>query len=129
MRLTNDARLALLAMPFIVLFAAFFMLPMARLFMASIGGPAGMASYLAIVTEPRYFSSLVSTLVLAFVVTVLTVVISAIVGVFLERNRFFGRSVLVAMLTFPLAFPGVVVGFMVIMLAGRQGLIGSISRL
>jgi len=27
MRLTNDARLALLAMPFIVLFAAFFMLP------------------------------------------------------------------------------------------------------
>lgn len=128
MRLTNDVRLALLAMPFIVLFAAFFMLPMARLFMASISGPAGMASYLAIITEPRYFSSLLSTLVLAFIVTVLTVVISAIVGVFLERNRFFGRSVLVAMLTFPLAFPGVVVGFMVIMLAGRQGLIGSISR-
>ena len=35
---------------------------------------------------------------------------------------------LVAMLTFPLAFPGVVVGFMVILLAGRQGLIGEISR-
>ena len=33
------------------------------------------------------------------------------------------------MLTFPLAFPGVVVGFMVIMLAGRQGLIGDLSRL
>ena len=32
-----------------------------------------------------------------------------------------------AMLTLPLAFPGVVVGFMVIMLAGRQGLIGEIS--
>jgi putative spermidine/putrescine transport system permease protein len=31
------------------------------------------------------------------------------------------------MLTFPLAFPGVVVGFMVILLAGRQGLIGDIS--
>ncbi len=30
------------------------------------------------------------------------------------------------MLTLPLAFPGVVVGFMVIMLAGRTGLIGEL---
>jgi len=32
------------------------------------------------------------------------------------------------MLTFPLAFPGVVVGFMVILLAGRQGLIGQVAQ-
>ena len=32
------------------------------------------------------------------------------------------------MLTFPLAFPGVVVGFMIILLVGRQGLIGDITR-
>jgi putative spermidine/putrescine transport system permease protein len=31
------------------------------------------------------------------------------------------------MLTFPLAFPGVVVGFMIILLAGRQGLIGDLT--
>jgi putative spermidine/putrescine transport system permease protein len=31
------------------------------------------------------------------------------------------------MLTFPLAFPGVVVGFMIILLAGRQGLLGDIT--
>jgi putative spermidine/putrescine transport system permease protein len=30
-------------------------------------------------------------------------------------------------MTLPLAFPGVVVGFMVILLAGRQGLIGDVS--
>ena len=46
---------------------------------------------------------------------------------FLQRNRFPGRAVLIAMLTFPLAFPGVVVGFMVILLAGRQGLIGELT--
>jgi putative spermidine/putrescine transport system permease protein len=46
---------------------------------------------------------------------------------FLSRNRFPGRGLLTAMLTFPLAFPGVVVGFMVILLAGRQGLIGDIT--
>jgi putative spermidine/putrescine transport system permease protein len=33
------------------------------------------------------------------------------------------------MLTFPLAFPGVVVGFMIILLAGRQGLIGDVTLL
>ena len=66
---------------------------------------------------------------LAAAVTGLTLVIATIAGVFLQRNVFPGRSVLVAMLTFPLAFPGVVVGFMVIMLAGRQGLIGDVTRL
>jgi len=102
---------------------------MARLVAVAAGGPAGLAAYGVIVTEPRYLRSLVSTVVLAAVVTALTLVIATIAGVFLQRNRFLGRSVLVAMLTFPLAFPGVVVGFMVIMLAGRQGVIGDLTRL
>lgn len=121
--------LILLMLPALVLFAAFFLLPMARLVGVGAAGPAGLAAYAAIVTEPRYFRSLVSTLLLATAVTAATLVISAIAGVFLQRNTFTGRSVLVAMLTFPLAFPGVVVGFMVIMLAGRQGLIGDLTRL
>lgn len=33
------------------------------------------------------------------------------------------------MLTFPLAFPGVVVGFMIILLVGRQGLVGVVSQI
>jgi putative spermidine/putrescine transport system permease protein len=61
-------------------------------------------------------------------VTAATLVISGIAGLFLSRNRFPGRPVLTAMLTFPLAFPGVVVGFMVILLAGRQGLIGQAAQ-
>jgi len=117
-----------LILPAAIVFAAFFLLPMARLVMVGAGGPAGLAAYGVIVTEPRYLRSLVSTVVLAALVTALTLVIATIAGVFLQRNRFPGRSVLVAMLTFPLAFPGVVVGFMVIMLAGRQGLIGDVTR-
>src|SRR5947207_7593921 len=116
-------------LPGLVLFTAFFVLPMARLAVVGAGGPAGLAAYGAIVSEPRYFRSLVSTLLLSAGVTVLTLAIATVAGVFLERNTFRGRSALIAMLTFPLAFPGVVVGFMVIMLAGRQGLIGDVSRL
>jgi putative spermidine/putrescine transport system permease protein len=118
-----------LMLPVLVIFAAFFVLPMARLAGVGASGPAGLGAYAAIVTEPRYFRSLLSTLALSAGVTLLTLVIATIAGVFLERNTFRGRSALIAMLTFPLAFPGVVVGFMVIMLAGRQGLIGDLSRL
>src|SRR5207247_10387070 len=60
--------------------------------------------------------------------TVATLVISGIAGLFLSRTRSPGRTFLTAMLTFPLAFPGVVVGFMVILLAGRQGLIGQVAQ-
>ena len=102
---------------------------MARLVAVGAGGPRGVAAYGAIVTEPRYLRSLVSTVGLALAVTLSTLLIAGITGVFLQRNTFPGRSVLVAMLTFPLAFPGVVVGFMVIMLAGRQGVIGDLARL
>jgi putative spermidine/putrescine transport system permease protein len=102
---------------------------MARLVAVGGGGPAGPAAYAAIVQEPRYLRAVLSTVVLAAAVTLATLLVAGVAGMFLQRNRFPGRSVLVAMLTFPLAFPGVVVGFMVIMLAGRQGLIGDVTRL
>ncbi len=53
---------------------------------------------------------------------------SALNGVIHVRNRFPGKRLVLSMLTFPLAFPGVVVGFMIILLAGRQGLIGGLTR-
>ena len=80
------------------------------------------------VTHPAYFRSLISTLLLSGAVTAATLVVSGIAGLFLSRNKFPGRTFLTAMLTFPLAFPGVVVGFMVILLAGRQGLIGQVAQ-
>jgi putative spermidine/putrescine transport system permease protein len=116
-------------LPVFIILLAFFVLPFARLVAASFGGAQGPAVYAAVLTDPRYLSSLVSTVVLALAVTFTTLLISGIAGVFLDRNRFPGRSIVVAMLTLPLAFPGVVVGFMVIMLAGRQGAIGEIAKL
>ena len=56
------------------------------------------------------------------------VALAAVVGTTLARTRFRGRRLLVALLTLPLAFPGVVVGFMVILLAGRQGVIGTATE-
>ncbi len=127
--MTRDSyRLTTLLLPAGIFFAAFFLLPLAQLFHIGLTGKQGWGAYTAIVTDRNYFSSLVSTLGLAAATTAATLIISGIAGVFLQRNRFPGNGALVAMLTFPLAFPGVVIGFMVIMLAGRQGLIGDVSR-
>ena len=117
-----------LLLPALIIFSAFWLLPMARLVSVGASGEMGIAAYWAVVTDARYFSSLVSTVVLSAAVTLATIIIATISGMFLQRNRFFGRSFLLATLTFPLAFPGVVVGFMVILLVGRQGLVGSITE-
>jgi len=121
-------RLILLLLPAGIVFAAFFLLPMARLFLIGGSGKMGWAAYTAILTDDLYLGSLVSTFAVAAATTAATLVISGISGVFLQRHRFPGNAALVAMLTFPLAFPGVVIGFMVIMLAGRQGLIGQVTQ-
>ncbi|KIZ39230.1 MULTISPECIES: ABC transporter permease [Rhodopseudomonas] len=115
-------------LPLAVVTAAFFLLPMARLVVVGAQGPRGLAEYLAILTEPRYRATLINTVVLASLTTLATLAIATVSGIFLQRHRFPGRAVLVAMLTFPLAFPGVVIGFLIILLAGRQGLIGAISN-
>lgn len=125
MRLKTFVWLCLLPLAVVVL--AFFILPMVRLMIVGGSGPQGLAAYAAILTEPRYRATLINTVVLATATTIVSLVIATIAGLFLQRTRFPGRSVLVAMLTFPLAFPGVVVGFMIILLAGRQGLIGELT--
>lgn len=124
---TDRTTLTALLLPAAVVFVAFFLLPLGNLFLIGASGKAGWAAYASVLTEPRYLSSLVSTVLLAAATTLATLVISGIAGVFLTRNRFRGRAVLTALLTLPLAFPGVVIGFMVIMLAGRQGLIPEIT--
>ncbi|RBH56068.1 MULTISPECIES: ABC transporter permease [Pseudomonas] len=110
-----------------VLFA-FWLLPLAHLIM--LGGQSRDGSdsgYWQVLSSAQYLGSLAQTCMLALVVTLAALLVGGVSGVFLSRQRFFGRSALVALLTFPLAFPGVVVGFLVILLAGRQGLFASLG--
>ncbi len=127
MRRTENRNLVLMVAPAIAVGAAFFLLPLGRLAIVGASGEFGLAAYTAVLTNPQYFSALVSTVVLSVLVTASTLAIAGIAGMFLERNRFRARAALISTLTLPLAFPGVVVGFMVIMLAGRTGLIGELT--
>jgi putative spermidine/putrescine transport system permease protein len=113
----------LLILPASIVALAFFVLPMARLVMVGASGEDGLAAYASVLTNPRHREAMVSTILLSAAVTAATLALSTLAALFLGRVRFPGRGALIAMLTFPLAFPGVVVGFMVIILAGRQGLL------
>ena len=118
----------LLLAPVLIFFAVFFLLPMGRLFLLGGSGELGWMAYVEVLTNAYYLESMMATLLVAVATTVATLVISGISGVFLQRNDFPGRSLLTSLLTLPLAFPGVVVGFMIIMLAGRQGLVGQVTE-
>ena len=112
--------------PAVVVFAAFWLLPMAWLVLLPAG--KGWQTYFAVLTSPRYLQSLSNTLLLSVAVTAATLLIGAAVGLFLARTPFFGRRLLLSLLTLPLSFPGVIVGFFVILLGGRQGLIPWIAQ-
>ena len=114
---------ALCIAPAVAFFAAFWLLPMVRLLV--LPADKGWATYLAVLTESNYLASLLNTLVLSLGVTLMTLVLGASVGIFMARSRFMGRKVLLSLLTLPLSFPGVIIGFFFILLGGRQGLIAS----
>ena len=121
-------RFVLLLLPTAIVFAAFFIVPMARLAVVGATGEQGFAAYTSMLSTPRHFESMVATVLLSVTVTAVALAMSTLAGLFLVRNRFWGREALISMLTLPLAFPGVVIGFMVILLAGRQGLIGTVTK-
>lgn len=128
--MTNARFSILLILPALIVCAAFLVLPLAQLIVVSLekgslaDGTFGQ-TYVEMLTTPRYLSSLVATVVLSVLVTIATLVIATLSGLLLVRHTFPGREMLTALLTFPLVFPGVVVGFMVIMLGGRQGLLAT----
>ncbi len=114
--------------PLAIFSLAFLALPLVRLFSASVSSEAGFAIYADILANPRYMRSLVDTVIVSASVTAAALVIATTAGLFLTRNRFPGRTLLVAVLTFPLAFPGVVIGFLIILIGGRQGLANVVAR-
>lgn len=114
------------AAPAAAFFAAFWLLPAVRLI--ALPGKQGAETYFAVLTSARYLQSLTNTVLLSVFVTLATLVLGCAVGVYLARRDFVGKKVLLSFLTLPLAFPGVIVGFFLILLGGRQGLVASITN-
>jgi len=117
-----------LILPLGIFTLAFLLLPVARLALEAGAGERGLGAFVAIIAEARYRNSMLATLLLAIATTLATLALATIAAQTIANRPFWGRRWLLAMLTFPLAFPGVVVGFMMILLGGRLGLVGSLSK-
>ncbi len=113
------------AAPAVAFFAAFWLLPAVRLLALPAG--LGWAAYFVVLTNSRYWQSLLQTLGLSLAVTLVTLVLGGLVGITLARTRFAGRKLLLSLLALPLSFPGVIIGFFIILLGGRQGLVADLG--
>ena len=107
-------------------FAAFWLLPIVQLL--ALPSKKGWETYFAVLTNSRYLQSLVNTVSLSLVVTLLTLILGAVAGIVLARQAFKGRQLLLSLLTLPLSFPGVIIGFFIILLGGRQGLVADLTE-
>ncbi|WP_409456826.1 ABC transporter permease [Pulveribacter sp.] len=87
----------------------------------------GWQTYFVVLTDTRYLQSMVNTLLLSLAVTVVTLVLGGAIGIYLARRDFAGKKLLLALLTLPLSFPGVIIGFFVILFGGRQGLVADLT--
>lgn len=125
-RQRSPIMLACLA-PVTVFFIAFWILPVVRLI--ALPAQKGWQTYFLVLTDSRYMWSMINTVLLSLATTLVTLVVGGAVGIYLARRRFAGRQVLLSLLTAPLAFPGVIVGFFIILLGGRQGWFADIGSM
>lgn len=114
----NPLLLACLA-PATAFFTAFWLLP--AVLLVALPAEKGWQTYLLVLTDSRYMWSMINTTLLSLATTITTLLIGGAVGIYLARRRFAGHQVLLSLLTAPLAFPGVIIGFFIILLGGRQG--------
>ena len=113
------------AAPAAAFFLMFWLLPVLRLL--ALPAEKGWSTYFAVLTDSRYLQSMLNTVLLSLGVTLATLVLGGAVGVYLARRDFVGKRVLLSLLTLPLSFPGVIIGFFVILLGGRQGVVADLS--
>ncbi len=114
--------LPLCSAPAVAFFAAFWLLPAVQLL--ALPAQEGMHTYWVVLTSGRYLQALLQTLLLSAIVTLATLVLGAMVGIVMARYRVPAKP----LMTLPLSFPGVIVGFFIILLGGRQGLLAQIGQ-
>lgn len=122
---------ALFIFPSAVFFAVFFILPLVLLggksFQAQEGGFT-FSNYTEIITNPYYFRALTNSIVLSLLVTLASLLIGGVLAFFLARSHFRLKPLLISILSFPVSLPGVVVGFMIIILFGNTGIIPNLMK-
>lgn len=122
---------ALLCVPLALVLGALLGAPALALLRESVRGEDGgltAAHYAAVVTHPTYRRALLTSLLLSLVVAAGSTALCLAPAWLLARRRFRGRRALRMTLALPMAFSGVVVGFLFVMLLGRAGAVPKLAE-
>ncbi|MDJ1433153.1 ABC transporter permease subunit [Halostagnicola sp. A-GB9-2] len=129
----EQRRIAVMCLPFFVLgtFAAFVpLVVMARMSVSA--DPFENAGYSleawrTLATDSTYLTVAWNTLWFAALTTIVSVALGVAISHALEKYSLPFENVLVAVLSFPIALPGIVVAFLIVTLLGRQGLVTNLA--
>lgn len=121
----------LAALPALVLLVWFLLRPLGGLVMDSLHRTSlgvrtpgvTLANYQAVFVNDGLRGSVMTTVLLSVGVTLVTLLLCTPAALTLSRSGPRLSAVVDAVLVFPLAFPGIVIGFFVIVLLGRNGLL------
>ena len=87
-----------------------------------------LKNYLAVFTDPFLRSTMYLSLGLSIAVSVLSIILCIGPAWLLVRKDFPGKRMFRAILTLPMAFSGVIIGFLAVIMIGRIGFIPQLSR-
>lgn len=88
-----------------------------------------LEAWRTLATDSTYHWVAFNTLWFAAATTIVSVVIAVAISQALQKYDLPFERALVAMVSFPIALPGIVVGFMIIVLFGRQGLLTNLAAI
>jgi len=122
----------LFSIPIILIFCFFFLYPLVVLVISSLksesSGALTLSNYTQIVTDSYYSKAVINSILLALATTIGSLILAGVIAFFLARNNFPGKTIYFTLLTFPMSFPGVVVGFMIIILFGATGVVPMLMK-
>jgi putative spermidine/putrescine transport system permease protein len=107
-----------------------FAVPMARLIGTTAHGSFSsfVEELAAVWTRPYLRRALVNGIVLSGTVSIVAILLCLLPARLLARRRFAGRGTVRLVLSLPLAFSGVIVGFLAIVMFGRIGFVPAVAR-
>jgi putative spermidine/putrescine transport system permease protein len=117
---------ALLALPLALFLLAAVAAPLSVLVRSAFAEP-GAEALRAVLAEGRYRTALVNSLRLSAAAAVVSVALAAVPAWALARQRFFGRDLLRSLIALPLTFSGILVGFLMIVMLGRVGVVPQLA--
>lgn len=116
----------LLSFPVAILYTLFLGIPLLLLISLSTGGATPISNFILVFTNPSYREAIGLSLGISVFVTAISVVLGLFMAYFIGRREFPGKRAIVAIISFPISLPGILVAWAVIVMIGRTGVLSQL---